>query len=213
MLMLTLASVLFSCSRSGFSAGDSSSEAAVVTPVDCTYLCPAPEKLVDEATQSDAVRMRPDLPVGTAQVLLGWSDGHGERWFFPPPTNDASIHFGGDELPVWDIRIEIPCLPESTVSVQVTRDAEPEPLTPGTYPIVAVGFEAPLAEQGVDLASMGLSGDVVITRIEDGVVSGYMQGRGGGTLQSYVTQEDLGLRYEVAALRFEQIAGEFVASP
>ena len=218
MRLFTLASVLVSCSESAprSSSDDSPLPAGALTPVDCSILCAAPDKLVDEATRSDAVRLRPDLPVGTAQVLLGWDDGSGaERWVLPAPTREASIVFGDgvDDLLVWDIRIEIPCLPKSATNLQWTRAGEKAPLTPGTYPLVSVGFDVPDWEQGVDEDSMELSGDVVITSIEDGLVSGYMQGRGGGAIKSYSTEEDLGVRYEVAALRFEQIAGDFVASP
>jgi hypothetical protein len=159
--------------------------------------------------------LRPDLPVNTGQVLLGWDDGSGaERWLLPAPTTEASITFGQglDGLLVWDIRIEVPCLPESAVNVQLTREGEKAALTPGTYPMVSVAFDVPEGDQSVDLDSMEVSGDVVITSAEDDLVSGYMQGRGGGNIES-IAHEDLGLRYEVAAMRFDQIAGELVATP
>ena len=218
MTPFTLASVLVSCSGSDLRTGsdDSQVPTAALTPVDCTKLCSAPEELVGEATRSDAVRLRRDQPVGAAQVLLGWDDGSGaERWLLPAPTKETSMIFGEgiDELPVWNIRIEIPCLPKSAVNVQWTRDGEKAPLTPGTYPLVSVGFDVPDREQGVAEDSMKSSGDVVITSTEDGLVSGYLQGRGGGTIEAYSTEEDLGVRYEVAAMRFEQIEGDFVASP
>ena len=52
----------------------------------------------------------------------------------------------------------------------------------------------------VDLDSMEVSGDVVITRAADGLVSGYMQGRGGGNIESIITHDDLGLRYDSQTL-------------
>src|SRR6185436_19306788 len=120
MVTFTLAIILVACSssdsRPGSGSGDSQLPAGVLTPVDCTNLSPAPEKLVDDATVSDSVRLRADLAVGTGQVLLGWDDGSGaERWLLPAPTNETSMIFGAghDDLPVWNIRIKIPCLPES----------------------------------------------------------------------------------------------------
>jgi hypothetical protein len=171
---------------------------------------------VEEAEASDPVRFRSDLAAGTAQVLLGWDDGSGaERWLLPAPTKQTSMRFGEgvENLAVWEVRIEIPCFPESTMNVQLTRDGKADPLTPGTYPLVSVALDVPERAQGVDESSMELWGDVVVTSTVDGLVSGYMQGRGSGIIESYDTREDLGIRYEVAALQFEQIAGDFVASP
>ena len=208
LVLFAIPSVLVSCSGSD----DLRVPAEVVTPVDCSQLCSAPEELVEEATQSDSVRLRRDQPVGTGQVLLGWKDGSGtERWLLPAPTTDASIMFGHgvDDLLVWNIRIEIPCLPESAVNVQLTREGEKSPLAPGTYPMVSVAFDVPEREQSVDLDSMEVAGDIVITSAEGDLVSGYMQGRGGGNIQS-IADGDLGLRYEVAAMRLEQITA---ASP
>ncbi len=210
-VLFALLSVLVSCS----SSHDVRKPAEVVAPVDCSQLCSAPEELVKEATQSDAVRLRRDQPVGTAQVLLGWEDGSGtERWLLPAPTTDASITFGHgvDDLLVWNIRIEISCGPESAVNVQLTQEGKKSPLAPGTYPMVSVAFDVPELGQSVDPDSMEVAGDIVITGAEGDLVSGYMQGRGGGNIQS-IADGDLGLRYEVAAMRFEQITGEFVASP
>ena len=212
-VLFTLASVLVSCSHSD--SADSQWPTEVLTPVDCTNLCPAPDRLADEATQSDSVRLAADRPDGTGQVLLGWDDGSGaQRWLLPAPTTDASIGSGQgvDGLLVWKIRIAIPCLPESAVNVQLTREGETAALTPGTYPMVSVAFDVPARQQSVDLDSMEVSGDVVITSATDDLVSGYMQGRGGGRIQS-IAHEDLGLRYDVAAMRFDQIAGEQVAGP
>lgn len=212
LVLFAIPSVLVSCSGSD----DLRGPAEVVAPVDCSQLCSAPEELVEEATQSDSVRLRRDQPVGTGQVLLGWEDGSGtERWLLPAPTTDASVLFGHgvDDLLVWNIRIEIPCLPEAAANVQLTREGEKSPLTPGTYPMVSIAFDVPEREQSVDLDSMEVAGDIVITSAEGDLVSGYMQGRGGGSLESHVTQEDLGVRYEIAAMQFEQISGDFVTGP
>jgi len=212
MVTFTLAILLVACS----SSGDSQLPDGVLTPVDCTNLCPAPKKLMDAATRSDAVRLDGDLSAGTGQVLLGWNDGSGaEQWILPAPTEETSITFGAgiDNLPVWNIRIRIPCLPESAANVQLTREGEKAPLTPGTYPLVSVSFDVPDREQSADEESQELSGDVVITSTADGRVSGYMRGWGRGALYSNFTQEDLGVRYEIAAMQLEQISGDFEASP
>ena len=216
MIIFTL--VLFSCSRSGSrsSTGDSELPAAVLTPVDCTNLCPAPEKLVAEAKQSDSVRLRGDLAAGTGQVLLGWDDGStAQQWFLPAPTTEASMSLGEgiDDLLVWNIRIAIPCFPESAVNVQLTRVSEKAPLTPGTYPLSSASFEVPERDQSTDTDSMKVSGEVVITSTADDRVSGYMQGWASGRLESNITYEDLGPHFEVAAMQFEQMPGDFVAKP
>jgi len=156
------------------------------------------------------------LATGAGQVLLGWSDDGGDQeWFLTTPREGAPILFayGIDDLPVWHLRIKVPCLPESAVNVQWTRDGEKAPLTPGSYPLVSVAFDVPEREQGVNIDSMEVSADMAITSAADGLVSGYMQGRGGGMLKSHFTQEDLGVRYEVAAMKFEQISSDFVAKP
>jgi hypothetical protein len=199
---------------SAFAACSSDHDAAarlpddVLTPVDCSNLCPAPKRLVDDAMHSDAVRLAGAVDAGEAQVLLEWSDGaSAAQWFLPAPTSEASISPGADDLPLWNVRIEIPCFPESVVNAQWKAEAS---LTPGTYPLVFVSFDVPEREQGADLDSLLVSGEVVITSATDDLVSGYLQGWGGGDVESYATQEQLGLRYEVAAMRFDQIGGDLV---
>jgi hypothetical protein len=211
---LILAGTLFTSALVSCSGSPDRLPIDVLTPVDCTHLPFAPEELVDATTESDSVRLDADLDVGTGQLLLGWSDGSGaHEWFLPIPTRESRIVFGQgvDDLLVWDIRIKLPCLPESAVNVQLTREGEAAPLTPGTYPLVSVSVDVPEREQGVDLDSMEVSGEVVITSAADDLVSGYMQGRGAGMLKSHFTQEHLGVRYEIAAMQFEQIDGDFVA--
>jgi hypothetical protein len=218
-LVVSLASVLVSCSSPDFrppSDVDSQLPTEALRPVDCTTLCPAPDELAAEAEQSDSVRLRGDLPVGTGQVLLGWDDGSGtERWLLPAPTTEASMIFGDgvDTQPVWNVRIAIPCFPESAVNVQMTREGDKSPLMPGTYPLVGVSFDVPGQEQRTDIDSMQVSGEVVITRAASDLVSGYMRGWGSGNIASSSTLEDLGVRYEVAAMQFEQIPGDFVGKP
>jgi hypothetical protein len=202
--------VLVSCS------GSDGLPADVLTPVDCTNLPPAPEELVQHATSAEAVLLDADLATGTGQILLGWSeDGAEEQWFLTAPREGSPILFaqGIDDLPVWHLRIKIPCLPESATNVQWTRDGAKSPLTPGAYPLVSVSFDVPEREQTADQESQELSGDIVITKTADGRVSGYLQGWGGGAIYSNFTQEDLGVRYEVAAMKFEQISSDFVAKP
>ena len=90
-----------------------------------------------------------------------------------------------------------------------TREAEAlAPLAPGTYPIISVAFDVPEREQGSE--SSEVSGEVVFTRADDDLVSGHMTGWGGGFVESHFSGEDLGLRYKVVAMEFENLPGAFV---
>ncbi len=156
-----------------------------------------------------------DLSSGQSQVLLHWSDEAGERWLLTEPTMDAVIvyepgGFTGEWWPVWGVWARLPCDPESSVFVWFAlEDGTYDPLSPGDYPLSRVSFDVREREQG-DGTATDPEGFVTITEADDGRASGYLAGRGGGSLISYFTQEEIGVAYVVHGLAFQDIPAEWV---
>jgi hypothetical protein len=89
------------------------------------------------------------------------------------------------------------------------RDGTFDALTVGTYPVGAVGFDVPEREQGVGGEAPPV-GEVTITAAGDGRASGFLTGRGGGFVKSYLTQEDLGVSFELRGLAFRDVPAAWV---
>ena len=89
------------------------------------------------------------------------------------------------------------------------EDGTYDPLSPGDYPLSVISFDVPEREQG-DGTHTDLEGLVTITEAGDGQASGYLAGRGGGSLISYFTHEDIGVEYEVRGLAFQDIPAQWV---
>jgi hypothetical protein len=184
-------------------------------PVSCDALPAAPSSMVEAAEASEIPMTDNDLSSGQSQVLLHWSDEAGERWLLTEPIADADIAYlpegrEGEWWPVWGVGAHLPCDPESGVMMWFAlEDGTYDPLSPGDYPLSVISFDVPEREQGDGTTSYG-EGFVTITEAGDGQASGYLAGRGGGSLISYFTQEDIGVEYEVYGLGFQDIPAEWV---
>lgn len=174
-------------------------------PVDCSGLPPASAELIGELETGSTALTDEDVLPGTVQLVITMKDFWGLRWYSPVAHSDSHMsggNLGGPEaVPYWGLQTGLACAPEAAASVQFLRgDGD---LVPGEYPMAGVSFDVPEREQGADDDTVHVDGIVTITAAGDGLVSGYMQGRGGATVKSYLTQESVGLDFTVEALAFK----------
>lgn len=121
------------------------------------------------------------------------------------------VHEPYDEAPFLGSRLPLPCMPEAAVTPQFTTSLRPPigggpvdvVVEPGTYPIRHVGFDVPEREQGAP--DTWFEGDITVTDVTDCHISGYLTGRGGGTLMSYLTQESYDFDYVVEGASFRDL--------
>jgi len=169
---------------------------------------------VEDLQRSDVVFLDTELGSGEGQVAFKWADSNREQWLLSTQTNDIQLVFqedGPDGRPTWATWIKVPCSPEAALFVHFAwEDGRLSPLIPGAYPIVLVSFDVPDREQSTDNSSLQVDGDVIITEVSEGHVSGHLQGWGSGALKSNLTQEALGVKYTVGAQVFKEVPGQFV---
>lgn len=190
---------------SGVMAGCSGLPPGAMDPVDCSELPPASPELIRELEAGEIPFMDESLVQGTAQIVITVNNADGLQWYAPPGRSEPGIRLrtatGGTEH-FWSVWVNLDCGPPAAVFINFWREDRSAFLEPGDYPLKAVSFDVPDKEQTGDQGAFFVDGFVTITAVGEGSASGYMQGRGGGTLKSNYTQEPLALDYSVEALAF-----------
>jgi hypothetical protein len=193
---------------SGLLAACSGLPPGVLIPVDCGALAPASPGLVEGIEDGTLVLTDEHVVPGTAQVVFTINGADGLHWYAPPARSDTKITLRtalGEPEPFWSTWVKLDCTPEAALFVNFWREDRSALLEPGDFPIKAVSFDVPDREQSGDSETFYFDGVVTITAVGDGTMSGYLQGRGGGTLRSNFTAERLELDYSVEALAFRDL--------
>ncbi|RME26946.1 MAG: hypothetical protein D6798_05640 [Deltaproteobacteria bacterium] len=153
------------------------------------------------------------LQSGQSQVAITIHDAHGEHTFLTEAMDGgwSSLHPPDDDGPFWSSRLPLPCSPEAAVQPQFTTSlrvplgggAAEVVFEPGVYPIRNIGIDVPAREQGA--TDTWFDGDITVTDETDCHISGYLTGRGGGTLMSYLTQESYDFEFIVEGASFRDL--------
>ena len=96
------------------------------------------------------------------------------------------------------------------LSLSLSVLAAPAPASAGhqtegqavAYPLKTINMDVPAREHAGGEGTLWFEGVFTVTAVDEEHASGYLQGRGGGPLSSFVTTELLDLDYSVEAMAF-----------
>lgn len=185
-------------------------EPAYDVPVDCGALPETPADIVTRIESGEVVLTEADVPAGMAQAILTIEIASETRWYSPPARGDTPMWSATDNdgklyRCAW---IELECEPGAALHVCFWPERDSGEWGPGRYRPKAINFASPTLEQGGDGNRSWSEGVVVISAWDDRLSSGHLDGRGGGTLKSHITQDVFDFQFTVEALAFHDYARE-----
>ena len=181
-------------------------------PADCSTLGPVSDQVIEQIEEGQTVLTDQDARPGTARIILTVDTGDGPVWYSHLDDVEPWIisyyqYVGGYS---YSTRVVLPCLPEAATFVAFRRSMfeRPGPLDEGVYPVHHFGFDVSEREQGSEGRTWA-DAEMELTDVRPNSsgykVSGFLRGRGGGSLKSFVSQEPVGFVYTVEALGFRDI--------